>query len=57
MDDSDEVDGPGTTIMWFGKYSGVRFDELDEHYVHWLMNRDFEKTVQPDNVSTYLTLW
>jgi uncharacterized protein (DUF3820 family) len=56
MDDSGEVNGPGATIMEFGKHKGIRFDKLDEDYVHWMMNRDFENTVQPVNVSTYLTL-
>jgi hypothetical protein len=56
MDDSDECESPGATIMWFGKHEGIRFDELDPDYVHWMMNRGFENTVQPVNVSTYLTL-
>jgi hypothetical protein len=56
MDGSDEPESPGATIMWFGKHKDIRFDELDQDYVHWMMNRDFENTVQPVNVSTYLTL-
>ncbi|KAI1138853.1 hypothetical protein F5Y05DRAFT_352633 [Hypoxylon sp. FL0543] len=37
-DESDSLQEPGATIMWFGKFQGTRFDQLTDHY-RWTMYR------------------
>jgi hypothetical protein len=39
---ADAQDGPGATIMWFGKHAGKRFDELSSYYLNGMLNRYHE---------------
>lgn len=35
----DDGSNLGDQLMWFGKYEGVKFDELDNGYVNWLVEQ------------------
>lgn len=42
MGEEEEAPDPGTEKMWFGKHRDEHFDKVDEIWIHWAMNREFD---------------